>query len=487
MSAAAGDAGVAPGRDLRVWGLWAIPLAFALWLTLTYPTWPGYDSLYSLLWGREITEGVVPGFDAYRAPTQHPLLVALSVVLGPLGEAGGRLLVGICMVSVVALAGAAWRLGRLAAGTLCGVIAALLILSRMNYWLLASIGFLDLPYIALVGWAAVLEAERPRRGGIVWALLALAGLLRPEAWVLAGAYALWIGWPGGVRGVLRAAPAAAIAPVLWALTDLAVTGSPVFSLTHTDDLALALQRERPLTDLPGLGLRLLSEIVKPPVIAAAAIGAAAAIRMRRRELTVPAALALLTVATYALIAVGGLPNVYRYLLNAGTGIVVFAAFGLAGFALLDRETPLRRWWAVAATFVLVAGGAWTVAHTSPAKARVLMEQRAQIPRELHELLSTPEAQRLRACAPVTVPNQKLIPVLRLMFDLPEGTVVARTEPLRLNPRRGAVVLIDEDVDSIPALSLYDVPSDRGRRLTIPPPGFTEVGRTPMFILYGGGC
>ena len=43
----------------------------------------------------------------------------------------------------------------------------------------------------MVAWAAALETERPRRGGPVWVLLTLAGLLRPEAWILLGAYWLW--------------------------------------------------------------------------------------------------------------------------------------------------------------------------------------------------------------------------------------------------------------------------------------------------------
>jgi hypothetical protein len=39
---------------------------------------------------------------------------------------------------------------------------------------------------------AALVAEKPRRGGLVSALLAAAGLLRPEAWLLSGTYALWL-------------------------------------------------------------------------------------------------------------------------------------------------------------------------------------------------------------------------------------------------------------------------------------------------------
>ena len=46
--------------------------------------------------------------------------------------------------------------------------------------------------MAIVVWAAVLEAARPRRGVPVLMLLALAGMLRPEAWVLSGLYWLWL-------------------------------------------------------------------------------------------------------------------------------------------------------------------------------------------------------------------------------------------------------------------------------------------------------
>ena len=44
-------------------------------------------------------------------------------------------------------------------------------------------------------WAIALEVERPRRGLPVLGLLAAAGLLRPDAWVLSGAYWLWCTWP----------------------------------------------------------------------------------------------------------------------------------------------------------------------------------------------------------------------------------------------------------------------------------------------------
>ncbi len=84
-----------------------------------------------------------------------------------------------------------YRLGRLCFGPAWGLLAALLLLSRFFVENLAAQGYLDITYIALIIWAIVLEVERPRRGTAVFAMLALAGLLRPDAWVLTGVYWLW--------------------------------------------------------------------------------------------------------------------------------------------------------------------------------------------------------------------------------------------------------------------------------------------------------
>lgn len=69
----------------RAWeraGLLALSLGATVGF-LVYPTYPNYDSIYSLLWGREILDGHLPSFEAYRAPTEHPLWLAVSTVLVP--------------------------------------------------------------------------------------------------------------------------------------------------------------------------------------------------------------------------------------------------------------------------------------------------------------------------------------------------------------------------------------------------------------------
>ena len=86
-----------------------------------------------------------------------------------------------------------------------GVVAALVVLTRPAMERDALIGYQDMPFAVLVIGAVLLEARRPRRGVAVLALLALAGLLRPEAWVLAGLYWLYL-WPPRRAGRARRGP-----------------------------------------------------------------------------------------------------------------------------------------------------------------------------------------------------------------------------------------------------------------------------------------
>ena len=143
--------------------------AAGLAIFLAYPTYPAYDSLYSLLWAQELLDGVRARLRRLPHPTEHPLLLPVGLVLAPFGEAGARLFIALCFAGLIALVAAIYRLGRLAAGPVGGFVAAGLLLTRFNFGLLASKGYLDVPYCAFVAWAMALEAERPRarRRGVV--------------------------------------------------------------------------------------------------------------------------------------------------------------------------------------------------------------------------------------------------------------------------------------------------------------------------------
>jgi hypothetical protein len=246
----AAPAAVAVAPRARVAGAVAVAalVAAALIAWRAFPVLPTYDSLSALDWGRDILAGRTPGFAAYQAPTEHPLWVALGTLLSLLGHGGARAMTLVTIGSLIALVIATYRLGRTAFGPLSGALAALLLLTRLDFGFYAAFAFLDVTFAALVVSAAALEAERPQRGAGVWILLVLAGLLRPEGWAYAAAYGLWRRRAG--EPLARRLAWVAAAPVLWALTDFAVTGRPLFSWTYTTGEAALLGRQRGPAQLP---------------------------------------------------------------------------------------------------------------------------------------------------------------------------------------------------------------------------------------------
>src|SRR5919202_269181 len=178
--------------------------------------------------GRPASRSAAPDPRGRRAEPAFLARVAFAL-LSLLGEGGDRVFVAAILASYLWLVAGVYRLGRIAFTPLIGAVGAALLLTRLDYGFLAARGYIDIPYMAMVVWAAALEAQRPRRGAPVLALLAAAGLLRPEAWVLAALYWCWAAWRATWRRRAALAALAAVAPLAWALTDWAVTGDPLFS------------------------------------------------------------------------------------------------------------------------------------------------------------------------------------------------------------------------------------------------------------------
>ena len=362
-------------------------------------------------------------------------------------------------------------------------MAAALLLTRFNFGLLASKGYLDIPYCALLTWAIVLEAERPRRGGAVWWLLGLAGLLRPEAWLLAGVYGLWLG-RGGLGARLRALLPAAAAPVLWAVTDLVVTGDPLFSIHHTDALAAELQREIPYSQIPRMSLSLLTEILKVPLLVLAGVGIVLAVRDRRRALAVPGAVAIVTLATYYVIATGGLPTVYRYLLPTGIGLLAFAAYALTGWARLpagsrargtvDRRRRVRR-----------AGrrGLHGTAPQSFGDGRPAARADRAARRALHAAARPGGREGVGVRADHACPTTSCCRRCAGRSALPESRVRARSDRT-LVAGAGVALTVRREFEERPALNVYEVPGD-GRALNVAPAGPHTARRVAPLRGLGG--
>src|SRR3954451_4706826 len=188
------------------------------------PWYLNYDARYALLWARDISRGLTPDYEAAFAPTPHPLSTAWSALALPFGESGDRVIMWLTLLAFGALVYLAYRLGAQLFTPAAGVVTALVVASRPAIVRDTLLGYQDLPFACLVVGAVLAEASRPRRGTATLVLLAIAGLLRPEAWVLAGLYWLYLArdldWPARIR----LAALVAVGPVAWLLMDLAVTG-----------------------------------------------------------------------------------------------------------------------------------------------------------------------------------------------------------------------------------------------------------------------
>jgi hypothetical protein len=462
---------------LVVAGLGALALAAAL-VTRTYPN---YDAYYHLVWGRELVHGIKPGFQAYSAPTEHPLYLAICAVLGVVfGSHADRALVILCALSLVALAWGVFRLGKACFSTGAGIAAALFTGSSFALLLFAARAYVDVPFLALVFLAAWLEAERPRRGRSVMAILLVAGLLRPEAWVLSGLYWLWCGplAPARERGArVDLLALAAVAPVLWAGVDAWDTGDPLYSLHATSDLADELGRSRGVGAIPGSFVSFLASTVRPPVAALSVAGALLAWRLHEgRSLHVPIALFASGAITFLATGVAGLSVLPRYLTVPAVAMTVPAGYAITGFARLP-EGSLRMWWR-RGLVAAVALGAVFVAVKAPVVGKLRGELR--FIRATHDglvaILRAPVVERGRRCGPVTFPNYRLVPDTRWILDASGRQVGARSAKRR---RYGvAMFFVDHKT-----LVRFGYSAGATRSTNAPDPGYREVARNKHYSAY----
>jgi hypothetical protein len=445
-----------------------------------YPTYPNYDSYYSLLWGREVLDLQAPTFEGFRVPTEHPLAIVAGALLSLLGDAGDRVWVAMILASYLWLVAGVYRLGRVAFTPLVGAAAAGLLLTRFDFAFLAVRGYIDIPYMAIVVWAAALEAARPRRGTSVLLLLAAAGLLRPEAWVLAGLYWCWLAWGATWRERARYAALAAIAPVLWAATDYAVTGDPLFSLHYTSSSAEDLGRQLPISQFPTAIPDFFASLVKLPVVVAAIVGFGIALLAAPRRVIAPLALLAAGVATFVLIGIAGASAIERYLAIAAVALLVFGGVAIGGFTMLEPGTWLRRAWTAGAVALVVFGVVFTATRVDLDVFRAELEFRGRAHQDLTETLKDRRVQAGLRCGPLTFPNHKLLPDSRWIADLPFAKVLARADP-KVKPRPKGVAIY---VTSRFAIFKHALTSDSDSALVeVPQPGYEPVKRTPYYAAY----
>ncbi len=372
----------------RVGALPAIVAGAVLLRLISGVGFANYDTLYALAWGGQLSRGVAPSYRVAIAPTPHPLIELFGVVLYPLGPRGvENVTVWLGFLALSACGWVVYRLGAEWFGRAAGALAALILLTRVPVLSYGVRAYVDIPYMLLVLAALLVESRHRRAGAPVLVLLALAGLLRPEAWAFSGLYWLYlmcwkpaadparidsapvgrdrvgrdrgvsdrVGWDPPPRQKLAVLTLLALsAPLVWVLSDLAITGDPLWSLTNTRHTAQTLHRITGIGNVPEYIPRRIGEILRPPVLVGAALGGVLSLLWLRRRALVGAAAGVLAVLVFAAFATTGLPINTRYAFLAAAILSVFCGAGVFGWTCLEQADPRRRWWIAGGALVLVA-------------------------------------------------------------------------------------------------------------------------------------
>jgi hypothetical protein len=466
--------------------------ALLLWLAAGVG-FVNYDTLYGLVWGQQLAHGEAPQYAVAFAPTPHPLVELLGLALAPLGaKATAALTVALAFVALSALGWVLYRLGSEWFGRAAGALACAVLLTRVPILSYGVRAYVDVPYTLLVLSALLVETRRRRAGLPVLVLLALAGLLRPEAWAFSGAY--WLYLAAGSRTRQRAsadadthadatspgqlallALLAIAAPALWLLSDLLVTGDPLWSLANTKSMAHTLHRTTGAANVPEYIPRRVGEILRPAGLVGAAIGGVLALLWLRDRARLGAFAGVLAVGAFAMTAAFGLPIDTRYAFLAAAILSVFCGAGAFGWLALTKDHRWRRAWMAAGGLVLVVllaslPGQLHSAHGELAK----LARQQQIQDDLVAFASR-GALSMR-CGPVGVPSHAPIPLLALYLKAaPAHIVNAQGEQLS----QGSFV----DPASRQVEEEYVLTARRSVLPVTIPPGFDEAAANSSWLLF----
>jgi hypothetical protein len=500
---------------------WAEPLAFiagvsAILLAIFPRGFPNYDTIYYLLWGREMAEGMTPDYSAPIAPTPHPLYQFFGSVLAPLGDGAITVAVVLAYVSLGLLAWLVYRLGAAWLSRPVGLLAAWLVMTSAPVLSNGLRAYIDLPYMVLVLAALLVETRRPRAGWPVLVLLTLAGLLRPEAWLFAGFYFLWLALEfnfapkdgpkraapegraglslgrlrvgireGGIdRNLVLMACLTAAGPVIWVLFDLITTGNALYSFTGTRETVETLERETGPLDVILYGPRRLGEVMQWPAMIGALLGILLCLKTMPQRVMLGLVSAIAALIAFAIMGAAGLAIIPRYTMLAAAILFIFAAASVLGWLLLEPGHRWRRPWQIAAALVVVLYIVWLPnQYDLLSKVDRDLTNQSLVERDLEALVDDgafdATADGNGACLPISVPNHRAVPRLAFWLDIRPSDVVsvaAATE----QPATGFFLAPTRDftVENF----ILD-PGAVGRTVTRPPPGFELIAENRSWKLY----
>jgi hypothetical protein len=300
--------------------------------SLALPATLGYDAWAWTVWGRQLAH-------LDLATTAGPSFKPLPVLaLAPLSLLGATPVVWMGLMRACAALSLvlAYRVGARLAGPLAGAVAALSLALSADLYRTSLLGSAEPVLIALTLGAV----DRHMAGRRDWALVlvALAGLIRPEAWVLLGLYGayVWLREPA-LRPL--AVAAVVVPPALWLGLDWIGSGNPL----HASSTATsATEGSAANASVPALEVvRRAADAVIVPTLVLAALGVALAARRRDRAVLSLAALALGWIAVVAIMAEVGFTGTRRYLAAPAAALCVLAGVGFVWLLDTVRERRAR--------------------------------------------------------------------------------------------------------------------------------------------------
>ena len=387
------------------------------------PEFVNYDAQWALVWASDLWSGYTPEYTADFAPTPHPLATAVSSLALPFGHSASLAIVWLTLLCFGALVYLTYRLGTELFSPWVGLVAAIVVATRPAMIRDSVLGYQDLPFAVLVIGAVLLEERRPHRGAAVLVLLALAGLLRPEAWVLSGLYWLYL-WRGhSPKQRIQTAALVLSAPLIWAGTDWLIAADPLHSLHGTAALAEEADRRRSPEDVPFWTAQYFAYALREPMVIGVPLGLAFAWLYTRRRARMPVAVVLAMTAVFAVGPLFGLPLIRRYVETPAVLLTLFYGLAVAGWLMLPKGPARTRW--------MVLGGvavALSVAYL-PWHEKKLdnVDRRTNVDAKMYgKLQNFVEAPRFRVafarCPSLTMSDHRPLPYVRFFLDAKPGTV-----------------------------------------------------------------
>jgi hypothetical protein len=320
-----------------------------LWRTLTWEAAASPDAWAYAAWGQAVARGERPLFEL-GATTPKPLATLLGAVVVPLPP--DRALAVIVALALGALAASLFAAAYREGGAAAASVAVVALAAGAQLDLAVAFAYIDAVVAALVLTAIALQ------GRLRIAILVLAGLLRPEAWLLAAVAGYSETTGSRPRKLGGALAVGAVAPALWMISDLVLMGDALGTVNWQSDF----DREPiPWRDIPGEFVTALRNEGGTVLAAAGIVGLGLHYARARRHPSadpLPLAVAVLWSSLVALEAGFGAALNARYLLPVVAVLALGCGLLVATF-VPSRLRAFSPWLAVA-----IAAGALVFAAGS---------------------------------------------------------------------------------------------------------------------------